>query len=65
MGMKITYEKGFMVVEHPSGVLSRYSKADIEKWQAGTQADLDELTTVKSNLDLCAAEVSKTAIKEG
>lgn len=62
--MEITYKDGFMFVTHPTGVVSKYSKADIEKWQLFTQKDIDELLTVKSNFDLCATEVSKVAVKE-
>jgi hypothetical protein len=32
--MKITCKNSFMIIEHPSGVISKYSKTDIEKWQA-------------------------------
>ena len=55
--MKITCKNSFMIIEHPSGVISKYSKTDIEKWQAWAQADINESPAVKSNFDLQAIEI--------
>lgn len=53
--MTITFEKGLKVIIHPSGVISKYDKVDIQNFK-------DELIKEKENIDKQIKELDRDLI---
>ena len=58
--MIIIYENGQQVVTHPSGVVSKYTKSDLEKRRARQQDELNDRSAaiVRINNEISQIELS-------
>lgn len=58
--MKIEFEKGEMIVTHPSGHVDRYQRSDIDMQKIRVQEQIDELKFVLDILTNCAIKIQNS-----
>ena len=60
--MQITYQNKKMIVKHPSGVISEYTRDDLSRFKNDIHKDIADLNKQAAVLDVQPAEIDKSAV---
>jgi len=60
--MDILYEKGEMLVKHPSGHINKYNRIEVEEWRNGL---LTEQSDVNEKIQITADYIEKIDLSTG
>ncbi len=62
--MEKKFSKGQMIIKHPGGIESKYTKKQVNDFKAFTQEQIDDLEAIKNELNSDIANIEATVGQE-